>query len=431
MTSTVRVALILFILFALLYGVTARSHLQVSDEAAVFATAISLVTDGDLAIDELQWLQDTNNIGHTAPDGHLYAKYFPGNILGAAIIYRIAEQPGDQPYLWNHKVMAGSNNAARMALKLNAVLGALAVTGLFLLLSRDYSLRTALITAVLLGACSDWWYQSRGFFSEVGAGAFLILGLVYAASNKPYLSNTALAVSLLFRPLNVLALPIWLYAVWRVGRKAIWSIVPVLMGGLVLAAYNQLRFGSPFDFGYGREQFNTTILVGLSGILLSPGRSPFIYSPLFVLAIPGALWLSRKDRPLLITCAIIIVAYGVSIALWHDWDGGWSWGSRLLTPVAPLIGMLIAPVVERSRSSRRLAITITALAIVGFSIQVLALASNPLKVMISDVANGSIKYEETLYTFDHSWMALQWRSLSQWQPCDLDAYTLRSLICPP
>ena len=429
MPRTARIAVILFLLFVLIYGLTARSGVQVSDEAAVFATAVSLATQGNLAIDHMQWLQDSVGIGRTGPDGHLYTKYFPGNVLGAAAIYALAARSDDQPYVWQRTVMAPSNSAARLALKLNAVLGALAMAGLFLVLSRDYSLRTAVITTLLIGLTSDWWYQSRGFFSEIGAGAFLILSLYAAKTNKPYLSSTALAASILFRPLNLLALPIWLYAVARAGRKAIWSIVPLVAGGLLLAAYNQLRFGSLFDFGYGREEFNTSILVGLYGIVLSPGRSLFMYSPIFLLAIPGAVLLYRLNKSLLFVCAITIAAYGLTISLWHAWDGGWTWGSRLLTPVVPLIGVLIAPVVDRSGSGRRLMIVIVILAMVGFGVQVVALARDPAWVMVTQVLYGNVPYDDTLYTIGNSWLALQARSLGQWQPCDLDAYSLRLLVC--
>jgi len=54
---------ICFVSLLLFYGITARGKLQASDEAAVFASGISLATHGHLAIDDLQWLQDHVNIG--------------------------------------------------------------------------------------------------------------------------------------------------------------------------------------------------------------------------------------------------------------------------------------------------------------------------------------------------------------------------------
>jgi len=422
------VCLLIFVFFLFFYGLTARAHVQVSDEVAVFATSVSLVTEGDLAIDELQWLQDVVNIGQKGRDGHLYAKYFPGNVFSAAAVYKLTQRQNDQPYIWNSKVLAPSVSGARLTLRLNAVFGALAMAGLFLLLSRYYCWQTAVLTVVFIGICSDWWYQSRGFFSEVGSGAFLIFGLYFASTDNPYLCSLALALSILFRPLNLIALPIWIFSIWRVGQKPVWSMFPILGSLIVLAIYNFARFDSLLNFGYATEGFSSSLFAGLYGILFSPGRSLFIYSPILLLAFLGAALLYHKERHLLIVCSVCILAYVVAIATWHSWDGGWSWGSRLLTPVLPLIGVLIAPVVEWSRSNKLVLVIVICLAVAGAGVQMIALARDPLQVMIRNVANGDIKYDETLYTFRNSWIAIQYRSLNDWQPCDLDAYSLRSLF---
>ncbi len=419
--------LLCFIVFLLFYGVTARAELQVSDEVAVFATSVSLATKGTLAIDELQWLQDTVNIGQKGRGGHLYTKYFPGNVFGAAVIYRLLDRSNDQPYVWNYKALAPSNSGARMALRLNAVLGALGMAGLFFLTSRYFGWPTAVTTVCLIGFCSDWWYQSRGFFSEIGAGAFLTLGVYFAATKRPFHSALGLALSLLFRPLNMVALPVWLLAARQGGRKAVWSALPILGSLLLLALYNFARFGSPFDFGYASEGFRAPLLEGLYGVLLSPGRSPFVYSPILTLAIPGCVLLYRRERALALTCAFTIAAYVLAVSSWFSWDGGWTWGSRLLTPVVPLAGFLVAPVVKQGQSKRWLLVLIILLAVIGLAVQLVALARDPLGVIITRVSSGEATFDETVYTVHNSWLALQVRSLKDWHPCDLDAHALRSL----
>ena len=302
--------LLCFISFLLFYGLTSRADFQSSDEVAVFASGLSLEMRGNLAIDQLQWLDNTLNlnIGEVGPDGHLYSKYFPGNILSTSIIYHFAKKPNDQPFFWSvprnlnptkgNIELAPSNRGARTALKVNALFGALAMTALFLLLNRYFDWKTSLVTVLLTGICSDWWYQSRGFLSEVGAGAFLITCLYFAAAEQPYQSGLALGLSLLFRPTNIVALPIWGKAAWEKGKKAIWSGIGIAAGLLFLALFNWFRFGSVFNFGYANEGFNSNIFLGLFGILLSPGRSLFVYSPVLILAIPGARFLYKKQKAL-------------------------------------------------------------------------------------------------------------------------------------
>ena len=420
------VSLLCFVIFLLFYGVTARAELQVSDEVAVFATSASLATKGTLAIDEMQWLQDTVNIGKKGRDGHLYTKYFPGNIFSAALIYRLLAHPSDQPYIWNHKVLAPSNSGARMALRLNAILGALAMTGLFCLTRHYFGEPTAMITVCLIGVCSDWWYQSRGFLSEIGAGAWLTLGMYFAITQRPFRGALALAVSLLFRPLNIITLPAWALAARQSGRRVAWSAFPVFGSLLLLALYNFVRFGSPLDFGYTGEGFRTPLVQGLYGVLFSPGRSPFVYSPILLLAIPGCVLLYQREKVLAFTCVFTIAVYVLAVSGWHSWNGGWTWGSRLLTPIVPLAGFLVAPVVKQGRSRRWLLAMIMILALAGLAVQLVALARDPLGVLITRVSAGEVTFDETVYTIHNSWLALQIRSLKEWHFCDLDLYTLRS-----
>jgi hypothetical protein len=436
--------LLCFLSFLLFYGLTSRADFQSSDEVAVFASGISLETQGNLAIDQLQWLANTLNIslGEMGRDGHLYAKYFPGNILSTSLIYHFAKKPNDQPFFWNvprnlnptmgNIELAPSNSGARLALKINALFGALAMTALFLLLSRYFDWKTSLVTVLLTGVCSDWWYQSRGFLSELGAGTFLITSLYFASAEEPYQSGFALGLSLLFRPTNLIALPIWGKAVWDKGRKAIWSGIGIAAGLLVLALFNWIRFGSVFNFGYANEGFTSNIFLGSFGILLSPGRSLFVYSPILILAIPGAQLLYKKEKALTLICLWTVLSYVILIASWHSWEGGWSWGSRLLTPIVPILGFLIAPVIESAWGRKGDIIVILILALLSLGIQLIVLAQDPVITLVNAVIYGGINYNESIFTLNHSWLALQINSLQHWKICDLDAYTLRQWLgyCP-
>ena len=95
---------ICFVFFLFLYGITSRGKLQASDEAAVFASGISLAKTGHLAIDQLKPLQEKVNLGTEGPDGHLYTKYFPGNVFAVALVYKLTARSDDQPYIWNMEI---------------------------------------------------------------------------------------------------------------------------------------------------------------------------------------------------------------------------------------------------------------------------------------------------------------------------------------
>jgi len=419
-----------FTFFLGFYSITSRDNLQVSDEIAVFSSGISLATRGTLEIDNLQWLQAGVNIGQIGRENHLYAKYFPGNIFSVAIIYKLSKIPNDQPFLLENHVIAPSLSGALSAMKVNAIFGALGITSLFFLLKRYFDWRTTIITVFLIGICSDWWYQSRGLLSEVGAGAFLTLSLCFAVYKKPYLSSFSFALSLFFRPQNIIALPIVFFAIYPIKRKTIFAGLIVIFGIFVLAFYNWFRFYSPINFGYGSENFSSSLLLGLFGVLLSPGRSLFLYSPIIVLAIPGIRLFFREEKLFTGVCVLTIIAYVIMIAKWDSWDGGVTWGSRLLTPIIPLLGFFIAPIIRNALKNKLDIIIILVLAVLGFSVQILTLARDPWRVMGETVYNNQspITYGQTLFTISNSWMALQIRSLHNWHFCDLDAYTLRHLL---
>src|SRR5437016_4593395 len=136
--------LVCFFFFLAVYGITSRGKLQASDEAAVFTTGISLATTGHLAIDDFSWLQEKVNIGSIGPDGHLYTKYFPGNVFAVALVYELTARAKDDPYVWV-KEIAPSITGARWALRLNALWGAVGMTFLLALLRRFFSWPTAII----------------------------------------------------------------------------------------------------------------------------------------------------------------------------------------------------------------------------------------------------------------------------------------------
>lgn len=147
-----------FVSLLLLYGITSRGKLQASDEAAVFASGISLATTGHLNFDQLKPLQEKVNLGSEGPDGHLYTKYFPGNVFAVALVYKLTARANDQPYIWTTEIVP-SITGARWALYLNAFWGALGMTALLFLLRRFFEWPIAIATVIAIGLCSDWCFN--------------------------------------------------------------------------------------------------------------------------------------------------------------------------------------------------------------------------------------------------------------------------------
>lgn len=87
--------------------------------------------------------------------------------------------------------------------------------------------------------------------------------------------------------------------------------------------------------------WQTPFWEGLAGLLLSPGRGLFIYSPIFLLSLVGlaVAWISG---PLLFKYMSIGPVLAVLLySRWSLWWGGWSYGPRLLAELAPFLCLFL------------------------------------------------------------------------------------------
>ena len=110
--------------------------------------------------------------------------------------------------------------------------------------------------------------------------------------------------------------------------------------------YNIAYFGDPFhqQFSGLINLWSTPLWEGVSGLLFSPGRGLFVYSPVFLLSIVGVglAWYRGGDSLIRYTS----VAVGGTILLygkWYSWWGGDTYGPRLLADISPLLILCLCP----------------------------------------------------------------------------------------
>jgi hypothetical protein len=280
-----------------------------------------------------------------------------------------------------------------------AALGAL-VCLLFALLCRDLgvsSLATNL-GVIGLGFGSMVWVYARSPWSEISqTAAFLgfflwLLRLGQRPSGRAALWLGFWAGMLInTKVVYLLALPgAALFAsllVWRQrGTRALlgllpWAVLGFLPGLLIMLAYNYVRTGSILDVGYTlpisqvpARTFAETPFWGLWGLLLSPGKSVFLYSPpLFASAVALPFAWRNHDRAWL--WALLASAGPVVFvnARYLFWSGDWCWGPRYLLFVIPPLLLPAVFALDRLLAVRRTAALIgaTALFAAGLFVQVL------------------------------------------------------------
>jgi hypothetical protein len=115
------------------------------------------------------------------------------------------------------------------------------------------------------------------------------------------------------------------------------------------------------------------LVQGLDGLLLSTGKSLFIYGPPLLLAPPALVWLWRTRRAE--AQLVLVVAAAVLLAAAHlaDWHGDPTWGPRRALPLTPLLLEVVARAWAARPRRRWLALTVAA----GLWVQTVGLAIAP------------------------------------------------------
>lgn len=246
--------------------------------------------------------------------------------------------------------------------------GALSAIYLYLSARRlGYGPKIGATAALLAGLATLIWPQLRDLVAEplmvFSFMAAFYYALAYRQDRKitqAGLLGLALGLAVLHKLVNVVAVPLfWWYMLdpvlkpghlltGKIGlTRKDWLALGTATGVLslslgVIGLYNTARFGSPLDSGYP-FLFSTPVWLGLSGFLISPYKSLFLYTPLFIL-IPFTIlqtWRQHRSETILILSLLAIQM--VIFAAWYDWGGGKSWGPRFLVPLYGLLTLLLLP----------------------------------------------------------------------------------------
>lgn len=154
-----------------------------------------------------------------------------------------------------------------------------------------------------------------------------------------------------FQTAYVVLVPVMAIALLRrndLRNRATWLSMVAWWGGLTIgpvlgALYNDYRFGTISQITTSQEPPRLeNPVVGLAILLLSPGKSVFLYSPAIVLALFGIkrFW---REQPLVARFAgAIVIAQLLFVSSLPFVAGDWCWGPRYLAVTIPLL-MLAAP----------------------------------------------------------------------------------------
>lgn len=277
----------------------------------------------------------------TDKDGHFFSKYDPGLPLIAAPIVSYADRVAQKAIANRYLV------AAIFVMIVPTTAMALASTGIFLIACYFYDTRQAILISFVAGFGTTVFPYARLFFAETIMTAILTLGIFILHSKKPSYSKVLIAsifigIGIITRASTVIYVPSFAYLIWQQSNPPqrqkyllIFLIGPAI-AGVGLLWHNIIRFNDPFITGYEGETFSTFPFIGAMGMLISPGKSIFLYAPPLILSAILFPRFRQKHtilaNTLLIMTATCLLYYGS----WWAWHGGWVWGPRFLIPLMPL-----------------------------------------------------------------------------------------------
>ena len=218
---------------------------------------------------------------------------------------------------------------------------------------RHTGARSAWTIAALIGLGTTWWPHTKMDFTEPLVATALLGGFLLVRSGRVALGMTVAGFCGLLRP-DAFLLVAWLgaWVLWTRGpsmRRVAGVVVPTACAVALHVATTYWRYGTPWAT-YPNESFSTPAIDGLWGLLLSPGKSVFLYSPPLVLGVAGLLRAKHVSRERFVDAIFFAGVLAVQVCVycrWWDWSGDDAWGPRFLLPGAvlatiPAIHVLIA-----------------------------------------------------------------------------------------
>ena len=395
-----RAGLWVFLFFLCLYLLGGHGYVENPDAEVEFQTTKAFLLRGDPALvpqagPYVQRILDAQ--GGTAfgaalgKDGRYYSWFGIGHVLweapflaaglGLQALFPSVEKAfRQQP---SHLVefapgLKGQDFFPRFLVSLShplaAALACWVLFSLGLLLGLDQA--AVLVMVLVYGLCTMAWPFSRESLSDGPAALMALLALrdsVAWAREKgggKVLARAGLWAGLMVATRIMLALclvPIFCYLAWGMRKRrerALSSLLaflgPLILVGLGVMAYNQVRFGNPLESGYSEQArgafWKYPFLAGFLGLLLSPGKGFFLFNPPALTL--GGLFRNPSRPPLgeslLFSGLFLVLLLPTSFAA--GWHGSWCWGPRYLLPsLGPLVllgGFLYKELSRRKRLLR-------------------------------------------------------------------------------
>jgi hypothetical protein len=302
------------------------------------------------------------------------------------------------------------------------------------LLNKRYSLKTSFLLGILFGLCTIAFPYSKTFFRDSLAMAFVACAWYYSAriesEQRTVLSDwlfwsISIILGILSKNTALIAAPVLLLEIYTEKRdrnkgrltqkRRTWLtliIVIFLLMGLWIFLFPRIPLLSRFSPAYYFSLLvffistpHPQLLQALTGPLVSPGKSLFVFSPILLISLVSLVRHFRKSWSSYLYLLLLIIAQ----AFFYDdeWAAHINWGLRYVLPAIPGLIIAEAPVVEKLLSSLSGKISLGILAFFSAFIQMLGVLV-PVTQYFVESAGSQPPVTETMMIWGPSHSILKW-----------------------
>ena len=347
------IAAILFIVLVVVY----LGNLRLRAAGDSFATRVlpfSVLREGNFDLDEFTWDRTRRGrlpyyVRRRKGDDHTYAS---APIATALLVTPLYFAPA---WILSSYEIPYDDVRARFLIVAMERLSAATVTALsaiilFLILCRLVTVKWALgLTMIYALGTNTWAISSQALWAHGACELMLAILCAVLLAREPsrwaiVLAGLTAAIAVAARPPMAAFALVALAFVFVYHRRHLiaFMAVPTVDAGILLA-HNLVLFQRVAG-GYGRlDHFSGPLLEGVAGLLISPNRGLFIFTPIMLFAVVGAVEVWRMNvRPWLRFLVVGVALQLVLYAKFDEWWAGYTYGPRYMVDILPALTLLLA-----------------------------------------------------------------------------------------
>jgi hypothetical protein len=353
-------------------------------------------------------------------DGQKYPQFMPGQAIVNIPLYQLGRLLSGESLNLRSLILSHWTTSL-----FNSIV--IALTGWLVAMFAShfgYSQRLSVGLGLAYALCSMVWPYTGTYFSEPLIALLILLAAyaVFRARDSAHvlwwlsLAGMALGLTVFIRERSAIMIPPFILYVYLCHRRAVWRgwaafFAPLVMFGAVIGLLNWTRYGSPLTFGFSALQhttFTTPLVLGLYGLLISPGKGLLLYNPIAWAGLIGLVIMFRTRRKEAILFVLIVLAEVLFFATYEFWTGGWNWGPRYIMPVLPLLVLATGEWVHVHPTKLRKTILVS-LCVIGFVLNLPAVLVDHSRYLVSFGERDTQHYlDRSILNLPDSPLAQQW-----------------------